>query len=218
MRAASGRLPGDEAAHQAGHAQQVGDGRRHDVDPRVGIVDPVDGYLVDAHAGPLGQEEELGVEEPPRVLDERQQGAGPVGADGLEPALGVGEARRQGGAQQRGCSTARSPRAWCRAPRATRGPGECRWPCRCGPRRAVRPAGAPRPGRWTGRRPCRRAPRRRSATTPGAVPGPGPCRRGARRTQALARRSRSRAIAHVASVLALSATVIRKVKGSVALR
>ena len=87
-------------AGQAGHALQVGDGRRPDVDARVGVVDPVDGHLVDAHAGAFGEEQQLRVEEPSGVLDEREQRPGPVGTDRLEAALGVGEPGRQGGVQQ----------------------------------------------------------------------------------------------------------------------
>ena len=40
-----------------------------DVDPGVGVVDPVDGHLVDAQAVVLGEHEQLGVEEPALVLD-----------------------------------------------------------------------------------------------------------------------------------------------------
>jgi hypothetical protein len=36
----------------------------NDVDPAVGVVDPIHGDLRDAQAGPLGQQQELGVEEP----------------------------------------------------------------------------------------------------------------------------------------------------------
>ena len=91
---------GRERAPDAGHAAQVGDGGRDDVDAAVGVVDPVDRHLVDAQAGPLGQHEQLGVEEPAGVLDERQEPAGAVGADRLEAALRVGEARPQRRAQQ----------------------------------------------------------------------------------------------------------------------
>ena len=66
--------------------------RRDDVDTGVGIVDPVDRHLVDPEAGALGQHEELGVEEPAAVLDQREQLPGAVGADRLEAALRVGEA------------------------------------------------------------------------------------------------------------------------------
>ena len=57
----------------------------------VGVVDPVDGYLVDAQPRPLGEHEQLGVEEPRVVLDEGEQYRSKVGAQGLEAALGVRE-------------------------------------------------------------------------------------------------------------------------------
>ena len=58
------------------------------------------GDLVDPQAATLGEDEQLGVEEPPVVLDLGQQRPGSVGADRLEATLGVGEARAQGQAQQ----------------------------------------------------------------------------------------------------------------------
>ena len=45
---------------------------RDDVDGRVGIVGPVHGSLTDPHAEPFGGHQELGVEEPLVVLDERK--------------------------------------------------------------------------------------------------------------------------------------------------
>ena len=74
----------------------------------VGVVDPVDGHLVDAQPVVLGEHEQLGVEEPAR----RPRPAGSSAratsaADGLEAALGVGEAAAQRGAQDAGCSCAR---------------------------------------------------------------------------------------------------------------
>ena len=67
---------------------------------RVGVVDPVHRHLVDAQAGALGQHQQLGVEEPAGVLDQRQQPPGDVRADRLEAALGVGEPGLQRAAQQ----------------------------------------------------------------------------------------------------------------------
>ena len=64
---------------------------RDDVDPAVGVVDPVDRHLVDAQPGPLGEHQQFGVEEPAGVLDQRQQPLGDVLADRLEAALRVGE-------------------------------------------------------------------------------------------------------------------------------
>ena len=72
-------------------AQVVGRGR-DDVHPRVGVVDPVDRDLADAQAQPLRRDQQLGVEEPLVVLDERQQLLGRVAAERLEAALGVAEA------------------------------------------------------------------------------------------------------------------------------
>ena len=71
-----------------------------------GVVGPVHRDLVDAQPGPLGEHEQLGVEEPAPVLHKRQQLPRLVGADRLEPALRVGEwpAARRAAA---GCSSGR---------------------------------------------------------------------------------------------------------------
>ena len=45
---------------------------RSEVDPAVRVVDPVDRHLVDPQPGPLGEHQQLGVEEPRVVLDQRQ--------------------------------------------------------------------------------------------------------------------------------------------------
>ncbi len=95
-----GQCPRAERAADPPDAAQVGHRRRDDVHAGVGVVDPVDGHLVDPQARALGEHQHLGVEEPAGVLDERQQPAGDVGADGLEAALGVGEAGLQGAAQE----------------------------------------------------------------------------------------------------------------------
>ena len=65
----------------------VTQGRGGDVDPRIGVVDPVHRHLVNAQPGPLREHEQFRVEEPARVRGERQQRPGRVGADRLEPAL-----------------------------------------------------------------------------------------------------------------------------------
>ncbi len=65
-----------------------------------GSSGPVHGDLVDAQAGALGDHEQLRVEEPLVVLDPGQQRARPVGADGLEAALRVAEPAAQGRAGQ----------------------------------------------------------------------------------------------------------------------
>jgi hypothetical protein len=91
--------PGHQVPSDAGDAAQVGQGRRDDVDARVRVVDPVDGNLVDAQPGALGEHEQFGVEEPAGVGHEREQLAGGVGPDGLEAALRVREPREQRAAQ-----------------------------------------------------------------------------------------------------------------------
>ena len=50
------------------------------------------GYLLDAVAALLGQDQELGVEEPLLVLDQRDELVRGLAADRLEAALGVDEA------------------------------------------------------------------------------------------------------------------------------
>ena len=89
-----------EGAPDAPDAAQVGQGGGDDVDPGVGVVDPVHRHLVDPQAGALGQHQHLGVEEPAGVLDQRQEPLRDVGADGLEAALRVGESGLQRAAQQ----------------------------------------------------------------------------------------------------------------------
>jgi hypothetical protein len=54
-------------------SSQVIEGGAHDVYPGIGVVDPIDWNLMDAQAVPFGEDEELGVEEPVVVLDQRQQ-------------------------------------------------------------------------------------------------------------------------------------------------
>jgi len=87
-----------EVAAEPDDAAQVADGGRQQVDSRVRVVNPVDWHLVDAQAGPLGQHQQLGVEEPAVVADLRQQPVGGVGPDCLEATLGVGEASAHRGA------------------------------------------------------------------------------------------------------------------------
>ena len=68
--------------------------------PRVGVVDPVDRHLVDAQAAALGEHQQLGVEEPAVVAHLSSRPSSDVAANGLEAALGVGEARPQRRVQQ----------------------------------------------------------------------------------------------------------------------
>ena len=129
----------------------------HDVDARVGVVDPVDRHLVDAQAAPLGEHEQLGVEEPAVVADVAAAGRRARRArTALKPHCASEKRARSVGVQERGCSRARSARAWGRGRRARRARAACRSRRRCGRRAAARRAAAGRAGRSRGRRPCRR--------------------------------------------------------------
>ena len=94
-----------EPAHHAPDPAEVVGGGTHDVDPRDRIVDPVDRHLVDAESVVLGEHQQLGVEEPTLVFDQREQRAGDVGAQRLESALRVGEPGAQCGAQDQVVAT-----------------------------------------------------------------------------------------------------------------
>ena len=87
------------ASAEPGHAAQVVQRGRDDVDARVRIVDPVDRHLVDAHPAPLRQDQQFGVEEPALVAHGAEQFAHDVAAHRLEPALRVAEPCSQDGAQ-----------------------------------------------------------------------------------------------------------------------
>ena len=76
---------------QARDAAQVRERGRDDLHARVGVLDPVDRNLMDPQPPPLGEHQQLGVEEPLLVLHEREQPRGGVGADRLEAALRVSE-------------------------------------------------------------------------------------------------------------------------------
>ena len=212
------QAPDREGAPDARDAPQVGDGGGDDVDAAVRVVDPVHRHLVDAQARALGQHQQLGVEEPAGVLDQRQQPPGDVGADGLEAALGVGEPGRQRAAQQQVVGARDElPLRPADHPRR-RGRAGCRWPGRSARRSAGRPAAAGRRGRWRGRRRSRPAPARRRPPRPSRSARPRPF--SASRTAATPASSAAsaRAIAGVASVLALSAMVIRNGYGNCAVR
>ncbi len=94
-----GQRTAGEGTPEPGDAFEVGQRGGRDVNAAVGIVDPVDRDLIDAQPGPFGEDEQLRVEEPAGVLDQRQQPRGDVGADGFEPALGVGETGGERAAQ-----------------------------------------------------------------------------------------------------------------------
>ena len=93
---AKGRAPVASAPPTSTTTEQVLPGGADDVDPGIGRVDPVHRDLVNAQPAPLGQDEQFGVEEPPRVLHHGQQLLRHVGAGvRLEPALRIGEVRRR---------------------------------------------------------------------------------------------------------------------------
>ena len=189
-----------------------------DVDPAVRVVPPVDGHLVDAQPGPLGEDQQLGVEEPRVVPHERQQPVGGRLRDRLEPALRVGERGRQDGADD-----------------AVVGAGD-----ELALRAAHDPAGAAEPGadRDVGvagqqRRQQRGEPGEvggevhvevgddpggRRASRPCGARGRGPSGRGARRRRRAGVSARLRATSKVASVLALSTIVTRQVTGRCSVR
>ena len=106
--------------HQPRDAAQVVERRAHDRHARVRVVDPVDRHLVDPQPAPLGEHEQLGVEEPGVVAHLVEQAGERLAPDGLEAALGVGEARAQRRCAGSGCRRARSARAWARARPARR--------------------------------------------------------------------------------------------------
>ncbi len=93
------QTPGRQAAGQPPDAFEVGDCGGDDVHPAVRVVHPVHRYLVDAQPGPLGEDQQFGVEEPAGVVYQWQQPAGHVAPDRLEAALRIREAGRQGAPQ-----------------------------------------------------------------------------------------------------------------------
>ena len=96
----TGSATGRECGPDPDDSAQVGSDGGQDVDPAVRVVHPVDRHFVDAQSALLGENQELGVEEPAGVLDERNEPGSDVGADRLEAALGVGEPGTQGSAEQ----------------------------------------------------------------------------------------------------------------------
>src|SRR5439155_2551164 len=63
----SGEAP--QLARKAPDTTEVLERRRYQLDPRIRVVDPVDGNFVDAQAGPLSRDEQLRVEEPGLILN-----------------------------------------------------------------------------------------------------------------------------------------------------
>ena len=160
----------------------------------------------------FGEHQQLGVEEPSGVLDVGQQLWATSALMALNPHW-ASLNRAASVESRRGCSIGRSPRAWVRALRATRGPAGCR-SRRPNARDTAGPsAGAGQRGRWTGRRPCRPVPAHRRQPTPrrSALPRPF-CSIRTTRHRAVRRRAVAAIIA-VASVLALSAIVMRNENG-----
>ena len=139
--------------------------------------------------------------------------AGDVGADRLEAALRVGEPGGQRRPQDQVVAARDDLALGARAPPGSRGPAGCRSPGRSGRRSAAPPAAAARPDRWTGRRPCRPAPARRSRPHRVQRPAAALLLQRAPRTSGSSAASRA-AIAGVASMLALSAMVIRNGNGN----
>src|SRR5580700_1407377 len=82
-------------AEQSQHAAKVGERGSRYVDTRVRVLDPLHGNLLDAHAGTLRDDKQLGVEEPSLVAHDRHELVRDLRAHRLEPALGVAKARVQ---------------------------------------------------------------------------------------------------------------------------
>lgn len=85
-------LTGRLEPRHAPQAPQVFPGGAHHVHPGVDVLDPVDRDLVDTQSVVLGEQEQLGVEEPRVVAGDFQQRPEHLGAGRLESALGIGEA------------------------------------------------------------------------------------------------------------------------------
>ena len=96
-------LTGGSIPNEAGDAPQVVPGHAHHVDPRVGVIDPVDRDLMDAEAVSFRQDEELRVEEPVIVVHQWEQELCRFAAGRLEPACRIPELVPQGAPQQERC-------------------------------------------------------------------------------------------------------------------
>src|ERR1035441_6740086 len=83
--------PVARATLQARDPLEIIDCGAHDVDARVGVLDPAHRYLADRERVALCEVKQLGVEEPTVVLDQRQQGTNNLASGGLEAALRVAE-------------------------------------------------------------------------------------------------------------------------------
>jgi hypothetical protein len=93
--------PASQVATDPDDPPQVVQRGAHQRHPRVRVVHPVHRHLVDPQPGPLGQHQQLGVEEPGGVPYQRQQLCGHIRTDRLETALRVGEPGPQHAVQQR---------------------------------------------------------------------------------------------------------------------
>ncbi len=97
--------PAEQVTAEPDHASEIGQCRLHQVHTGIGIVGPIDGDFVDAQAALFGQHQQLGIEEPGIVQGVWKDLSGNVGADGLEPALGVAEMRTHHRMQQQVVAT-----------------------------------------------------------------------------------------------------------------
>ena len=178
---------------------------REDRDAGVGVVDPVDGHLVDPKPWRWARTSSS-VSKNQRSSSRVAAGRSHVGADRLEAALGVGEACMQHAVSRQVVRAgdelaleARDAHGRCAAAAIRSRP-------RCARRAAERPAGAALAGRSRGRRPCRHdAGVAADQAAAGLVRGPS---RSRRTTFRFGRSAASAAISGVASTLALSEIVM----------
>ncbi len=92
--------PGRDRPADPDHALEVFEGGARDVHRALCVVDPVDRHLVDPQPGPLGDHQQLGVEEPAGVVHVRQHLLGDIVPHRLEAALRIAEAHAEVAVQQ----------------------------------------------------------------------------------------------------------------------
>src|SRR6185503_10092616 len=100
-RPSRGPAPRADAPAEPPHAPQVVRDRPYDAHGRSQVLDPVHGDLVDAQTRTLGQDQQLRVEEPLRVLGGGHDIAGPRPVEELEPALMILDGRAEEGPHER---------------------------------------------------------------------------------------------------------------------
>src|ERR1700676_925514 len=88
-------------AEHTQHPAQIGERGAWNVHPRVRVLDPFHGDLLNAQASTLRDDEQLGVEEPSLVANHGHEIARDLRAHRLESALGIAKAGVQHGAQQK---------------------------------------------------------------------------------------------------------------------